>query len=245
MNFLKSFRRVACIVTGVTRLHGHFYILCARHPISLNSIRVYEDTPPFDLLMVIQLEEVDIGRRLASDSALNCLYILDSDISCIWKLTIEDNKLTKWLCDLIQPISLTISTDGQLVVLRNGRNSSELDIYEPNGNLTRTIVVSKNIGFPFRFLQIGIDTFIVVNVYNEIGKTFNRVTAITTGFSLVSSNGEIITHINLTENFNQSDDCWLWKVDGSALEFTVDFIYNLCDCYVLLEENILPMNFCF
>ena len=249
MDFLKSFRRVACMLTGVTRLLGHIYILCGRNSISVKSIRVYEDTPPFDLLMVIPIEEVSQSRRLASDFASNCLYILDSDLSCIWKLTIEDNnKLSKWVCGLIKPMSLTASTDGQVVVLRNGRTSSELDIYEPKGSLVRTVVMSNIVGFPFRFIRIGItDTFIVVSSSNEIGKRFNGSTTI--WLSLVSSNGEIVSHMHVhvddTETINNTDDCWCWKIYKSALEFTVDFVFSPCDLYLLLEERIIPTYLCF
>src|SRR6218665_1516651 len=116
VHLFKTFQRVICVISGAIRHDGHLYILC-RPPehirYTIPSMRVYEDTPPFDLIMLTTFEEVNHFRYFGFDAATGCFYILNSASSCIWKFTIEDHKLTKWLCNLVQPISLTVSTDGQ------------------------------------------------------------------------------------------------------------------------------------
>ena len=251
-----------CVVSGVMRLQGHIYILCGQEPTdvdhySFKSIRVYEETPPFDLLMLIPLEEVAPFLECAFDAALNCIYILDLNLSCIWKFTVEDHKLTKWLCNLVQPIRVTVSTDGQVVVLRHELDTSiELDVYASNSAFIRKIVLPNDIAITKSMFQNINSTFLI----DGINGTLLMVTIFDSerderdslrfpfGFTLVSGNAptayeQIIGQVNHTFN-DESDTFTRWQVYGSNLEFAINFIFSYCDNYLIVGERILQVWYC-
>ena len=210
--------------------------------------------------MLIPLGEVTSSWESASDAALNCIYILDLNLSCIWKFTIEDHKLTKWLCNLVQPISVTVSTDGQVVVLRHELDTSiELDIYASNSAFIRKSVVTNDIVimksmFPninYTFVIDGINnTFLIVSAFGIEIDTRGGF-RFPLGFILVSGNAptpttykQIVGQVNHTF-YDKTDTFWRWQVYASNLEFTIDFIYINCDNYLIVMEHIFQIAYCY
>lgn len=117
--------------------------------------------------------------------------------------------MTKWLSDLAHPISLTVSKDGQLAVLRNDETSIELDICGSNGSFLNRIVLlnsvcSKltslnlyNIYYTISIVNIN-NSFVVVSAHGfQQPEAFCRAY----DFSLFSinslaSNGQLIGQVN-------------------------------------------------
>lgn len=255
VHLFKTFQRVICVISGAIRHDGHLYILRRHMRYTIPSMRIYEDTPPFDLIMLTTVEEVNQFRYFGFDAASSCFYILNSASSCIWKFTIEDHKLTKWLCNLVQPISLTVSTDGQVVVLRDGEASTELEIYGPNATLVRRNAMPYNIiiftaswivrSLHRRYLIKGINnTFIIISDVGVEYDSDDRAMGYIIVYSNASTtNAEIIgkaKHI-----FSRSvDSYWRLKLNGSTSDFCVDIIYNNYDIYLIAAEQLFEISQC-
>lgn len=257
LNFMKTFQRTACIVTGIKRLQHFIYIICRQDSDeSIKSIRVYDDTLPFDLLYLILIEEVNRAEQFVADATLNCFYILDSP--CIWKFTIRDQKLTKWLSDLVDPISLTVSTDGQLVVLRRDETWIELEIYESDGSFARRIRLFNSSDNKLRpiyrtFSSIN-DPLLIVSINNSFLVVSSNINfferyenfCLAYDFRLFSinsfaTNGQLIGQVNHTFSGGINSH-WRWQVKGSTVEFNIDLAFsNNYDSYLIVVDNMFRL----
>ena len=107
-------------VLRLTKLRDEIYVICqpTYGPIL---IRVFEDIYPYRLQRKFEINEIGIPADIVSSEKDNCLYVLDRDEACIWKIAREttgQRKILKWVVigDFDQP-SLSMSSNGQLLVL--------------------------------------------------------------------------------------------------------------------------------
>lgn len=223
-------------------MKDYIFILCDEDAIT--SIRVYETTTPFDLLMVIPLEEIYRPRYLVSSAASECLYVTDGYSECIWNITIE-GQATKWLCSLCNltyTFGVTVSTDGQVVVLRGRLYKRTLtqfvEIYTPNAVFIRRIHLSNHVITDNAILKPDGQLIIVyVSSYRNLYVTWV--------ISLVNTNGEVISHVNLTSYYS-NETCWSFGSDATQLNDSVVRYKSYCtthprNAYLLLEGNIIPL----
>jgi hypothetical protein len=104
------------------------------------AIRIYEDTTPFDLLMLIPIADIH-PWYFASSAVSECLYVIRFMSPCIWKIALGDHQITKWVCRREIPMTLTATTDGQVVAVDSDETSKRIyiEIYGPDSDLIRRI----------------------------------------------------------------------------------------------------------
>lgn len=139
-NFLYTSELPLCDYYGAAKHNKYMFIMCMKA--TFESIRVFEDTAPFDLLMLIPLDEIGIPCDLKLSAASQCLYVVDLNSSCIWKITLEDDhQVTKWLCSLKRVLGIVVTSDGRVVVLHVDETSSEqsVEIYGSDAVSIRTV----------------------------------------------------------------------------------------------------------
>lgn len=239
--FLRMSYAPFCHLNDMTRMNDFIFILCSSPFLSdfFVSIRIYEGTTPFDLLMLIHLEEIIKNPwYLASSAASECLYLTGFNSSCIWKIALEDHKVTKWRCDLKSPGPVTVSTDGQVVVLQEDQtyNKHILNIYGLDAVLIRTIDLSDDIYYPLRAILKPNGQFIVVHRINMTTRYINK-TKFILAISLVTTNGQIINQVYVIKDvfMNSANDGICWSLISDAAEIN-DFDINN-------SERIRPFKF--
>lgn len=226
-----------CGFDDMTLLNDFIFILCASY--FYVSIGVYENTTPFDLLLLLPLEEIKAPSGLVSSVASECLYFMDIKTSCIWKITIEDYRVTKWLCNLNTPSGLlTVSNDGQVVVLQHGQWLTDncLDIYGSDAVFIRRIYLSNDIYLPLNAIMKPNGQFVIVHWGDMRTKDMNQSDVFQVA-SLVTSAGQIIDQAHSTETVsihardaicNSPHPKDVSKCSGIRL-----FIYNV---FLMLDE---------
>lgn len=152
-------------------MRNEIYVLC-RTVNPKYVIGVFENRNRFERQRKIPLTDVGSCTDIGSCEKENCLYISDSTRRCIWKLTggtDDEHKIIKWLTTDYQPMTLSVSTGGQLLMVNN--SSSILVIYGPNAELIRSIQLSTNIKSPIHAVETSVGNVIVLcNDFPENGK---------------------------------------------------------------------------
>ena len=151
-------------VRGVTKLRNSIYILC----LSGNVIQVFDDRTPFSLQKEIEIKEIKTPGDIFSNETENCLYVCDHREYCIFKITRErDNhhKIIKWLTTDYPLITVSVSSDGQLLMIRHSSNS--LMIYGSDAELIRSIPLPGNIICPHHAVQTSIGNYVVIHTQEK------------------------------------------------------------------------------
>lgn len=144
---LWNFEPPACDVAGVSIFERHFIVSCekrssrnTRGSNSLASIRVYEDQRPFDLLMLMAIEEIGSVGDLLSNSKSRSLFVPDERNRCIWELRWSDHRAKTWKGNLKWPLALSVSREGNLILISD--DDDHLRIYDANAVLISSIPLS-------------------------------------------------------------------------------------------------------
>lgn len=159
---------------GVTKLRNEIHVLCRSYsssPYELSSfqnvIRVYEDRNPFRLQKRMEITEFDSPVDIASSEKDNCLYVSDSEAYCVWKIAREaagdQHTIIKWLTTDYQPSTLSVSGDGQLLILDD--SSSILNTYGSDAERIRSIQLPREIENPLNAVETSIGNFIITHWY--------------------------------------------------------------------------------
>lgn len=143
-------------VKGVTKLRNEVYALCRSiSPSSPNVIRVFEDRNLFRLQKEIDLKDIKDPEDIGSSERENVLYVTDLGMKCVWKITREADDypaIRKWSnSDLRWQYTLSVTNDGQLLMLSGGNPVSCLGIYGSDGELRHSIQLPteiRNFGHP-------------------------------------------------------------------------------------------------
>ena len=125
-----------CNITGVTQLGDHIFVLCGWYQsrqIVIPSIRVYEHRPPFNLLWLIPIEELDdTPTDIVSSEKSNCLYV--SDKMWIWKIELERYQVIRWLSSANHDhMMMSVTLEDQLITISKKNSSYQMEIYCPDG----------------------------------------------------------------------------------------------------------------
>ena len=226
----------------MTRLKDYIFILC----VQTKSIRVYEDTTPFDLLMLIATEEMKSPRHLVSSATSECLYVSDYDSSCIWKIALEDHKVTKWMCSRDRPMGISVSNDGQVIAVHSNETSMRrfIGIYGTDAGLIRRIDLSNENYEPMKAILKPNGQFITFHALEG----FRRYTLF---IGQVTTDGQVISQINVTgRGYGPPSNVLCWSFQSyDPLENYFDRntyrdcnIYRYVSAYLILEENIIPLR---
>lgn len=175
-SFINKLDAPLCVVSDIKRLKSRymsalteFYILCVDETEyhSIKSIRVYDDIIPFDLTMLIPMEIIREPRDFVFSPMLKHLYVVDSDPFCVWKITLGDHKVTKWLSDVGSYFTLSVSSDDEVLLLRPG----VLEIYGPDAVLRRRITFSGTFYSLLEVIPKSNEQFIIVHEPNYASET--------------------------------------------------------------------------
>lgn len=223
---------------------GYIFILCCEKLVK--SIRIYENTAPFGLLMLIPLEEIAIPSDLVANPTSDCLYVADIDSSCIWKITTEGQVMI-WLCNLTSIWGVSIAIDGKVVVLQRNKTDGGrfVEIFTSDAVLIRRIYLPNFLWIQNSFLKP--DGQLITVHCSEDNVSLSYI------ISLAANNGQLIGLINLTsEGYfssrrNRTALCW-------SIDFEVTHVINYdsastyecfaaeTDSFLMLEENIAPLD---
>ena len=104
------------------------------------NIRAHDDNMPHDLLMITTIEEIETPTSMAGIEDTGALYVFDSNCECIWKIDTYKNEVRKWLSELGDVISLSVTSDNHLLVLRSLEiYYIYLEIYNQKAKLLRRV----------------------------------------------------------------------------------------------------------
>lgn len=109
-------------VRGVTSLQNNLYVLHSK------SILVYESVKPFNYLREIPAAEFGSPVDISACEKSQCLYVTDDVNSCVWKVTPADGKVEKWLLNAGAPFTSSVTSSGDVLILRSGKPSF-LEVY--------------------------------------------------------------------------------------------------------------------
>src|SRR6218665_1836460 len=109
-------------VFGMAVLHEKLYLLS-------NSIYVRRLKYPFASVGEIKTPEMTSPKEIASCSKTSCLYVYDNGADCVWKVSIPDHRVRRWLDKIKGPSALSVTSNAELLMLRNTKPIS-LEVYK-------------------------------------------------------------------------------------------------------------------
>jgi len=157
------------LIRGVAKLRSEIYVLF-RTGYSVSNvfrIRVFEDQYPFRLQTEINTEIID-SYAIVSSEKENCLYVSDCIQNCVWKITREtddQNKIIKWLATDYRPGYMSLSRDGELLVIN--KSSHSLVIYGSDAEFIRSIPLRRDIEDPLHAVETSIGNFIIIDIHTK------------------------------------------------------------------------------
>lgn len=208
------------------QLKDFIFVLCLRE--SFKSIRVYEMTVPFDLLMLIPLEEVSIPSNLVSCVASECLYVADAKSACIWKITLRDHQITNWISNLNNVLGVEVVTNGQVVILQSDETSGNkyVNIYGLDAAFIRKIDLPNDLNLLKAIFNLDGQ----YKAYTRSHGNGNHSMVV----SVIVTNREVISHANATDNQQKSASVGLLGMNMTISQFNITDnsykypIYELC-----------------
>ena len=152
---------------GVTKLRNEVYVLfhTFNPDRNVSRIRVFQDRYPFRLQTDIKADDIKRPIDIGSSEEENCLYVIDDDENCVWKITKEaddQHKLIKWLTIDYKSYTLSVSRDGELLMINH--SSHRLMIYRSDAQLVRSIPLTADIKNPWHAVEKSIGNFIVSDI---------------------------------------------------------------------------------
>ena len=145
-------------------MRNRIYVLRISRSAAPHAIYVYQDLNPFELHLEIEIKEMNSPWDIGSSENHNCLYVSDTEETCIWKITTEagnQHNIVKWLTVDFKPMTLSVSTDGQLLVLK--APFSILMIYGSDAELVRSILLPKDIRNPRHAVETSTGNIIIIH----------------------------------------------------------------------------------
>lgn len=112
------------MVVGVTILDTLMYV--AHH--GLNVISVYKTAPTFKHMKEITVDGLSEPFDMAACPLNRCLYITDSENKCVWKVQAADGKATKWMENIFDPFTISVSSKGNVLMVRQPNTVAEYNV---------------------------------------------------------------------------------------------------------------------
>lgn len=145
-------------VYGVCKLHGSIYVLTHKP----NSVLVYSDENHTVLQREIKLgEEIKWPLDMAACRMSSCLYIVDRDNTCVWKVgNAGSNTAVRWLAGIDWPFTMSVSETGNIVMMRWGQ-PSVLELYRSDASLILSVPFPANIEYPWHAVETSKGNFVI------------------------------------------------------------------------------------
>ena len=101
-------------------LNDQMYVIYQR----CQSVYVYNYSEQFKLIDEIIVVEMKAPKDIAVCEKYNCVYISDSEVKCIWKVSLNEPKqITKYASDFNAPYGISVSPSGTIVTVDEMQNS--------------------------------------------------------------------------------------------------------------------------
>lgn len=238
-------------VRGITKLRNRLYILCLRksglasssYPIC-SVLNVFESKNPHTFLKKIELNEITFPTDIVSNESENALFIsayVGKDRPCVGKIRQHDDfkqNAILWLNlgPEFRPLSLSISPDGQLVMVSK-TPSVTLRVYEPDPRICLSIGLHEDIVNPLHAVKSSTGNFIISHQISNDESNFKFMMTI----SILSRDGQNIICNFQPENKEQRFNCSLFESDFYFCIDSHDQVFVAHpenDRIVLLDSNL-------
>lgn len=237
-------------VLGVAKLKETLYVLC--RSLSSISIHVANDFDPERSRKQAPLTEVSSPIDMVASELNNCLYISDRGNKCIWKLT-PDLRLTRWMSRIYQPMTMSISTQGHVIMVRN-TNPPVLDVYGSRGELFDQYRIPLVLQSPKHVVETSNGDFVVLHKFRD----FEGGRRMSWGVSRMNTDGKVTCRFIPSDvsqmlyrprRLSIDEDDRVFVVDpgtarltilGSNLNWIQEFSTNGCD-----KIRIIPLALCY
>lgn len=171
-------------------LENSICILCCQPKI----VCIYDNSVPFALSKEIPIDDIESPHSMASCKQSGSLYITDSGAKCIWKVSSNNFQPTLWLNGISRPFTLSFSADeSHLLSLRDGKDSSVLEIYGLGAVLVRSLSLPGSFHFPLHAVQLSNGNFVISHWKSEADTVGKWV------ISQLNSNGLLISQFSSSE----------------------------------------------
>src|SRR6218665_812240 len=131
---------------------------------SPTELSAFEDRIPFRLKKKMKTNQFEDPVDMLACEKESCLYVLDSNGQCVWKIGIETEKqkeTIKWMTLDYVPWSMSVSSDGELLIVN--KSSSILMIYGSDAKLLRSIQLPTYIKKLCHAVKTSIGNFVIIN----------------------------------------------------------------------------------
>lgn len=211
----ESFSAEFCahITFQMAKLEDKVYVLYK----APNRIHVYNISKPYSILEEFSVKHLQSPCDVAACATSNCLYVTDQETRCIWKIVPRDRQVTRWLSDLGEPFTVSVSNDGGVIIPRDGQPSF-VEIYNSDAVLILSVRLPEEIQHPTRVVETPTGNIIILH------RCRDDLSSVV--LSEVTANG------NIVNRFAPGDDEELLN-DGCRLAIVIDsddFVVFTSDC---------------
>ena len=154
---------------GITTVEDKLYVM-GNGPDGIRRTKVYDDGIDFRFIKDIVMNNTTWPFDIVYSHKSKCIYISDREERGIWMMTTTDEpQTTKWLPDVHQPFTLSLSNEGHLLVLRQGQSPSPdcLEIYSLNATLIRKLDLTPDVKYAQHVVQTSTGNFIISHRLNN------------------------------------------------------------------------------
>jgi len=193
-----KFDTILCIPRAVNKLKGFIFVLCVNsNGDSKVTLRAYEDISPYDLLWITTTEEVIQPSEMGGiESPTTVIYVSDHACECIWKIDIDNNRVSRFLSYLDRYNRFSVTSDNHILLVRSFRYPNRLEIYDQQANLIREIPISNTFVGLLTAIQKPSGDFIVSHGLKKSTSFLGPKRELSI-ISLLSISGEIIEQFTL------------------------------------------------
>lgn len=183
------------------KLTGLIYVLCVNsYGEPKVTLRAYADIYPYDLLWITIAEEIIRPYDMDGIENPTTIYVSDRACGCIWKIDVDNNRVSRWLMVLGRHFSLSVTNDNNLLVLRSLEYPKLLEIYDRHAKLLRTVSISNNFIGLLNAIQKPNGEFIISHAYKTRSTWFSGSKE-RSFISLLSTDGQVIDQFLLKKDY--------------------------------------------
>lgn len=149
-------------VNAVTKLRNEIYVL------HNHDIYVFEGQDPFCLQKKLDISYSKRPYDLQSCEKENCIFVSDSRINCIFRVTRETGEEKPLKLVDHDPRNLSVSSDGQVLVINRSQPTC-LTIFRPGAKHFRSIELPRDVGYPvIHAVETSTGNFIILSRLEKI-----------------------------------------------------------------------------
>ena len=128
-------------VHGMASLEDKLYLLS-------DSVSILRAENPHDCFGKIDTPEIKSPISIVSCNKTSRLYIYDKGNACIWKVSVPDNRVTRWCNKVKEPCAMSVTHNGEVLMTAQSEDTNHpvtVEIYNQNAILTECVELPKDI----------------------------------------------------------------------------------------------------